>query len=103
MVEGQVFYKKFSNNQSISTKAFDPLHAERSPPEMCGYGIRLFQLLPNLTGITIKQNLRNAAEMQIPIATILKPIIPQTTLDIIKEQKKKNDRNQRSSNNLNAM
>ena len=36
----------------------------------------------------MKQNLRNAVEMQIPITKILKPIIPQTTLDIIKEQKR---------------
>lgn len=85
LVEGQIFYKKFSNSQSISTKAFDPLHSEKSPPEMCGYGIRLFQLQTNLQNILVKQNLRHATEMQIPIMKILKPIIPQTTIDIIKE------------------
>ena len=67
-------------------KAFDPLDAEKCPPEQCGYGIRLFQLREDLQSITAKQSLRNSVELTISVDKILKPIVPQTTLDIIKEQ-----------------
>jgi len=44
MLEGVIFYKKFSSQNHFSSKAksFDPLQAERFPPEQCGYGIRYF-------------------------------------------------------------
>jgi hypothetical protein len=28
----------------VNQKAFDPLQAEHSPPDMCGYGLRVLQL-----------------------------------------------------------
>ena len=91
LIDGQIFYKRFSRAQSIQSKTFDPLHAERFPPENCGYGIRLFQLTQDLKAITIRQSLRNSVEMTIPVDKIIKPIVPQTTLDIIKQQKKRPD------------
>ena len=62
------------------------MHAEKSPPEQCGYGIRMLQLSQDLQTITVKQSLRNSVELTISVSKILKPIVPQTTLDIIKEQ-----------------
>jgi hypothetical protein len=43
LVDGMVFYKKFSVRQSLTThsKTFDPLQADLVPPEMCGYGLRV--------------------------------------------------------------
>ena len=29
---------------NVNQKAFDPLQAELTPPDMCGYGLRVFQL-----------------------------------------------------------
>ena len=48
LIDGCILYKKFSKQQSIVKKAFDPLHAENLPPEQCGYGVRLFQLQHDL-------------------------------------------------------
>lgn len=44
LVEGLVFYKKFSTRQSLNVhaKAFDPLQADLFPPEVCGFGMRIF-------------------------------------------------------------
>jgi hypothetical protein len=43
LVDGLIFYKKFSLRQSmnVNQKAFDPLQAELTPPDMCGYGLRV--------------------------------------------------------------
>ena len=54
LVDGQIFYKKFSTAQSMVQNAFDPLHAEKNPPEKCGYGIRLFQLQRDLKTVTVR-------------------------------------------------
>ena len=67
LIDGQILYKKFSTSQSIRQKAFDPLQAEKCPPEQCGFGIRLFQLQKDLRSITVKQSLRNQIEMTIQV------------------------------------
>jgi hypothetical protein len=56
LLEGSIFYKKFSNRQSLNLNenAFDPLKADRIPPEQCGYGIRLMQLDRSLKFINIR-------------------------------------------------
>jgi len=41
----------------------------------------------------VKQSLRDRVEFSIDVDKIIKPIIPQTTLDIIKEQTKKQEIN----------
>lgn len=43
LVDGMIFYKKFSVRQSLNSqmKTFDPLQADLVPPEMCGYGLRV--------------------------------------------------------------
>ena len=66
--------------------AFDPLHAEKNPPENCGFGVRLFQLQADLQAITVKQSLRDRVEHIIRVDQLIKPIVPQSTLDIVKEQ-----------------
>ncbi len=42
LLDGAAFYKKFASTQSLNENAFDPLNADKFPPEVCGYGIRLF-------------------------------------------------------------
>ncbi|CDW87247.1 UNKNOWN [Stylonychia lemnae] len=87
LLDGAAFYKKFSSRQSLNENAFDPLNADKFPPESCGYGIRLFQLDKSLMSINIRQSLKNAVENTISLNEIVKPILPQTTMDIIKAQK----------------
>ena len=67
--------------------AFDPLNSEKFPPEACGYGVRDFCIDRSLTYLEIRQSLKTAVEHQIPLSEIVKPILPQTTMDIIKIQK----------------
>lgn len=76
LLEGCSFYKKFSSRQSLNENAFDPLYADKYPPEACGYGIRLFQVDKNLGHINIKQSLKNSVETQISLNDIVKPILP---------------------------
>lgn len=88
LLQGSIFYKKFSSSQSLKQRSFDPLDAELFPPESCGYGIRFIQLDKSLKYLNIRQNLKNTIEFQIPVGDIFKPILPQTTLEIIKISKK---------------
>ena len=76
LLQGAIFYKQFSMRQSLNQLAFDPLNADQSPPEACGYGIRFIQLDTSLRYINIRQNLKNTIEYQIPLKDIIKPIIP---------------------------
>lgn len=62
LLQGCLFYKKFSNRQSLYQNAFDPLKADKVPPENCGYGIRYIQLDRSLKFINIRQNLKNVIE-----------------------------------------
>eukprot|EP00347_Sterkiella_histriomuscorum_P015415 403357109 len=87
LLDGSAFYKKFSSRQLLNENAFDALNADKYPPESCGYGIRLFQLDKSLMTINVRQSLKNAVENTIPLNEIVKPIIPSTTMDIIKAQK----------------
>ena len=97
LLQGAIFYKKFSSRQSLklNVNAFDPLNADKIPPESCGYGLRFIQLDQSLKYINIRQNLKNQIEYQIPITDILRPILPQITTEIIKIQKDKRYRNQK--------
>ena len=63
------------------------MKADKVPPESCGYGIRFMQLDPSLKFITIKQNLKNTTEFQVPIRDIVKPILPAITMEMIKIKK----------------
>ena len=97
LLDGAAFYKKFSSRQSLNENAFDPLNSEKYPPENCGYGIRFFQLDRSLMCINIRQSLKNAVEHTIPLSDIVKPILPQTTMDIIRLQKHYAMSNQQSN------
>ena len=84
LLDGAAFYKKFSSRQSLNENAFDPLNGDKFPPEQCGYGIRFFQMDKSLMCINVRQSLKNAIEATIPLNDIVKPILPQTTMDIIR-------------------
>jgi hypothetical protein len=87
LLDGAAFYKKFSSRQSLNENAFDPLNADKFPPENCGYGVRLFQLDKSLMCINVRMSLKIAVETSICLNEIVKPILPQTTMDIIRAQK----------------
>ena len=68
--------------------AFDPLMGETSPPEACGYGMRCIRLNPSLEKIELKHAFKRGTEMSISFASILRPIVPQVTMDILRVPKK---------------
>lgn len=76
LLDGAAFYKKFSSRQSLNENAFDPLNADKYPPEACGYGVRLFQLDKSLMAINVRMSLKIAVEMTINLNEIVKPILP---------------------------
>ena len=71
----------------MKQNSFDPLNAQKVPPENCGYGIRFIQLDQSMGFLNIRQNLKNTIEFKIPIKDIVKPILPQITMEIIKAKK----------------
>ena len=68
----------------MNENSFDPLNSDKIPPENCGYGIRLFQLDKTLQCINVRMSLKIAVETTISLNEIVKPILPQTTMDIIR-------------------
>jgi len=88
LLEGRYLFKKFSTTQSLKKTAFDPLTGEANPPEACGYGMRCIKLHPNMDRIDLKHAFKPGTEMSISFGTILRPIVPQVTMDILRVQKK---------------
>ena len=78
MIEGSVFYKAFSQPKTLKTsvKTFDPLQGDKLTPDVCGYGIRFFQLDCVNGRINIKQSLRKSVESFFNIDQLIKPILP---------------------------
>ena len=79
-------YKKFSTTHLLQQKVFDPLNSKELTPDMCGYGVRNFRLDPTLSYIEVRQHLKASIEYTINVDDIIKPILPHTTIDIIKFQ-----------------
>lgn len=86
LIQGAAMYKKFSTNHLLQQKVFDPLNGQSCTPDMWGYGVRSFRLDPSLTHIEVRQHLKSSIEFTINVEDIIKPIIPHTTIDIIKFQ-----------------
>lgn len=84
LLEGAELYLKFSLNQP----AFDPLDALKRPPDTCGYGIRHFRLHKALSRIDVRQPLKTGFDSSIAIDQILAPMIPQSTMAVLKLQNK---------------
>lgn len=58
------------------------------PPEVCGYGVRSLKLHPNLDRIEVKHTSKASVELSIPIESILRAVVPQITMDILRVQKR---------------
>jgi len=59
----------------------------RTPPEVCGYGIRQFKLNKSISTVDVKQPLKPGFDSNIQVEHLLAPIIPQITMMILKVQK----------------
>lgn len=88
MLEGSELYKRFSQRSSLKQEEFDPLDSKKASPEACGYGVRVFKLSKCLSRIDVRHQLRQGFDSSLPVESILKIIIPQTTSAILKVQKK---------------
>ncbi len=88
LLEGRYLFKKFTASQSLKKASFDPLTSDAYPPEVCGYGMRTIKLNKNLDRIEIRHPYKPGVEMNISFGTILRPVVPQITMDILKVQKK---------------
>lgn len=83
-----MLFKKFGNTQSLKKAPFDPLTGEIHPPEACGYGMRHIKLSQNLEKLEIKNAFKPGIETSISLSTLMRPMVPQVTMDILKVQKK---------------
>jgi len=84
-------FKKFASTQSLKKNAFDPLIADQQPPESCGYGMRTLKLTKSLEKIEIRHALKPGVESVIQVTSILRAIVPQITMDILRVQKRNFD------------
>ena len=87
LLEGAELYKKFSQRSTLKQQSFDPLDVIRTPPEVCGYGLRQFKLNKSINTIDVKQPLKPGFDNSIQVDYLLTPIIPQITMAILKIQK----------------
>jgi len=87
LLDGGLFYKKFSQKSSLVSAEFDPLEAEVLPPEKCGYGLRELKLNRALTKLEVRQPHKPGIESSVMLDKLLDPIVPQHTLAILKTQK----------------
>lgn len=62
--------------------------ADIQPPELCGFGMRSLMLHRSLEKIEVRHTSKPGVEAVIAISTILRPVVPQITLDILKVQKR---------------
>ena len=90
-MEGHYIFKKFANYQSLKKNAFDPLLAYVFPAESCGFGMRNLKLHRNLEKIEVRHNQKPGVEATILINSIMRPIVPPITMDILKVQKRNHD------------
>lgn len=86
LIKGATMYKKFSSNQLLKQRVFDPFNSYEYSPDKCGYGIRHFRLDPTLSYIEVRQHMKANIDQIISVEDIVKPIIPHTTIDIIRFQ-----------------
>jgi hypothetical protein len=87
LLDGGLFYKKFSQKSSLVCAEFDPLEADILPPEKCGYGLRELKLNRALTKLEVRQPHKPGIESSIMLDKLLDPIVPQHTIAILKTQK----------------
>jgi hypothetical protein len=87
LLNGHDFYKKFSTKYSARLPIFDPLKAELCPPSHCGYGLRHLSLTADLSNILISTKGGESGDLAIPIRSVVKPLIPHKTAEIIRAQK----------------
>jgi len=88
LLEGMLIYKKYTTQNLLKERAFDPLHSQKYPPESCGYGKRFFVYNPNTNKIEVRiPNKMNVSELILPISQIQRIIVPNETKKIIKAQR----------------
>ncbi len=87
LVKGHDFYKKFCTKYTSKSPAFDPLKAKINPPANCGYGLRHFRLSEDFCSIVITATQSLGSDFRIPVECVVRPVVPQRTIDIIKAQK----------------
>ncbi|OMJ78031.1 hypothetical protein SteCoe_22274 [Stentor coeruleus] len=86
LLQGTSIYKKLSQRNSLQFPDYDPL--ENDNPESFGYGLRSIKLNKALTKIEFRVPHKPGIENSILVESLLAPIIPKHTSEMIKSQKK---------------
>lgn len=86
LLQGNNIYKKLSQRNSLQFPDYDPL--ENDNPESFGYGLRSIKLNKALTKIEFRVPQKPGIENSILVESLLAPIIPKHTSEMIKSQKK---------------
>lgn len=86
LLTGINIYKKLSQRNSLAVAEFDPL--ENDSPETFGYAMRNMKLNKTLTKIEFKHLTKPGIENFILVDSLLGPVIPKHTSEMIKAQKK---------------
>jgi len=87
LLEGTDLYRKFSDRNSLKSPSFDPFNAESNPPDSCGFGLRGYKLGKSLMRVECRHHEKPGVESSILIDHIMKPIVPKTTMELVKLQR----------------
>ncbi len=87
LLDGSEIYKKFSTQYAAKLPSFDPLNARKYPPDRCGYGLRYMCISNDMNSLILKQERNSGSHYAVSIDSILRPTIPQQTIEIIRTQK----------------
>eukprot|EP01022_Parablepharisma_sp_SALTPOND_P004400 TRINITY_DN120220_c1_g1_i1.p1 TRINITY_DN120220_c1_g1~~TRINITY_DN120220_c1_g1_i1.p1 ORF type:complete len:1293 (+),score=291.69 TRINITY_DN120220_c1_g1_i1:80-3880(+) len=88
LLEGMYIYKKYTTQNLLKVRAFDPLLSQKYPPETCGFGKRFFIYNPNNNKLEFRLlNKPNVVELSLPLTQIQRVIVPNETKKIIKVQR----------------
>lgn len=86
LLAGVNIFKKLSQRNSLAVAEYDPL--ENDSPEAFGYALRSMKLNKDFTKIEFKHLTKPGIESFVLVNTLLAPVIPKHTSEMIKAQKK---------------
>ncbi len=88
LLEGTPIYKKYTTQNLLRERAFDPLLSQKYPPDNCGFGKRhfMYNVMTNKLEFRLPSKL-SVSELSIPVSSVQRVVVPIETSQIVKVQK----------------
>lgn len=86
---GSAVFNKSGTAHPAQQEVLGPTDPSNTTPGAFGYGVRYFSLDPTLGYIEVRQHFKSGADKPADADDALKPVIPHTTIDIVKYRKQR--------------